>query len=150
MCASVSVCVIWLAGCSQCQLLTHTEKTEMLSFAVDFTRSAPIPQPHLSSHELRVETEFSQVENCSCLFYQQSVPYFPMKYYSRQEILPREQGNNWIGINDLEVHICYNTNTGGGNWEQDLMTSLMLPQITPWSSTMYGSGKRYKIMSKWE
>lgn len=105
---------------------------------------------HLSSHELRVETEFSQVQNCSCLFYQQCVPYFPMKYYSRQEILPREQGDNWMSINDLQVHICYNTNTGGGNWEQALMTSLMLPQITPWSSTMYGSGKRYKIMSKWE
>lgn len=84
------------------------------------------------------------------LFYQRRVPYFSMKYYSRQGILPSERGNNWVGINDLQVHICYNTNTGGGNWEEDLMTSLMLPQITPRSSTMYGSGKRYKIMSKWE
>lgn len=37
-----------------------------------------------------------------------------MKYYSRQEILPRERGNNWVGINDLQVHICNNTNTGRG------------------------------------
>ena len=147
------MCVLYMAGrlLSVSAVNTHGENRDARSSAVDFTRSPPIPQPHLSSHELRVETEFSQVENCSCLFYQRRVPYFPpMKYYSRQEILPREQGNNWMGINDLQVHICYNTNTGGGNWEQDLMTSLMLPQITPPSSTMYGSGNRYKIMSKWE
>lgn len=147
----LQMCVLLLAGCSRCRSGKHKEgKNTMLSFNTDITCSPLIPQPHLSSHELRVETEFSQVENCSCLFYQWCVPYFPMKYYSRQEILPREQGDNWMSINDLQVHICYNTNTGGGNWEQALMTSLMLPQITPWSSTMYGSGKRYKIMSKWE
>lgn len=31
---------------------THVEEIEMLSCAADFTLSAPIPQPHLSSHEL--------------------------------------------------------------------------------------------------
>lgn len=46
-------------------------------------------QSHPSSHELRVETEVSQVANGSCLFYQVHVPYFPMKYYSRQETPPR-------------------------------------------------------------
>lgn len=46
-------CVLYgLQACSQCQLSTHGEKTEMLSSAVDFTHSAPIPQPHLSSHDL--------------------------------------------------------------------------------------------------
>lgn len=149
VCKCINICYMAQSLSSLSAVNTHKDK--MLSSVADFTNSPPkIAQPHLSSHELRVEREFSQVENCSCLFYQWRVPYFLMKYYSRQEILPREQENNWMGINDLHVHICYNTNTGAGNWEQALMASLMLPQITPWSSTMYGSGKRYKIMSHWE
>lgn len=46
----------------------------------------------------RVETEFSQVWNCSRSFYQ-CVPYFQMKYRCQQEILPKEQENNSLSMN---------------------------------------------------
>lgn len=73
----VRVCYMARRLLSVSAVNTHGENRDARSSAVDFTRSPPIPQLHLSSHELRVETEFSQVENCSCLFYQQRVPYFP-------------------------------------------------------------------------
>lgn len=135
-------CVLYgLQACSQCQLSTHGEKAEMLSSAVDFTHSAPIPQPHLSSHDLMSWNRVQPSRELFLLVLSAACTIFPGEILQpardTAEGARKQLGG---GINDLQVHICYNTNTGGGNREQDLMTSLMLPQITPWSSTMYGSG----------
>lgn len=162
------MCILWFVVCSHWQLLSfsHTHRkegrverergegerwrgrerrkgNETPSFSVLYILHA-LPRylsPTCLAMSSWVEREFSQVWDCCHLFYQQPVPYFHMKYYSRQEILPGSGETIGVGINDLQVHICNNANTGRGSWEQDLMTSLMLPQITPRSSTMYEPGK---------
>lgn len=121
MCAGVLVFVLWLAGCCltvscwHARAHTHKRRKPRRSPALYILHALPrYLSPTCLAMSSWVEREFSQVWDCSRLFYQQPVPYFHMKYYSRQEILPREQGNNWVGINDLQVHICNNTNTGRG------------------------------------
>lgn len=74
--------VTGFTGSCQCQLLRREDALLCCGF---FLLCPDTIAPTCLAMSPWVETEFSQVWNCSRLFYQQCVPYFQMKYYSRQE-----------------------------------------------------------------